>query len=158
VWVNIAKISAQLLNSLVGERGRRCPSTAQEIIFYAKARLKAFGLFSEPDTPSHFSVNQECTFLSVNYYGRHKRLGILQQILARGEQTFGGDLDRNSFHIGFQESRDGEALQPSRGVRPRVIFLIINLPLIFRRSTRLIPGTRRRMRPLDSGAGSFGTI
>jgi hypothetical protein len=106
VWVNIAKISAQLLNSLVGERGRRCPSTAREIIFYAKARLKAFGLFSEPDTPSHFSVNQECTFLSVNYYGRHMRLGILQQILARGEQAFGGDLDRNSFHIGFQESRE----------------------------------------------------
>jgi hypothetical protein len=84
VGVNIAKIRAQLLNNLVGERGRRCPSTARAVIFYTKARLKAFGLFFEPGTPSNFSVNQDCTLLSVKCFRRHRGLGILQQILARG--------------------------------------------------------------------------
>jgi hypothetical protein len=92
VGVNIAKISAQLLNSLVGKRGQRCPSTARAIIFYTKARLKAFGLFSEPGTPSYFSVNQDCKLLSVNCFRRHRGLGILQQILARGSRHLEGIL------------------------------------------------------------------
>jgi hypothetical protein len=121
VGVNIAKIRAQLLNNLVGERGRRCPSIARAVIFYTKARLKAFGLFFEPGTPSNFSVNQDCTLLSVKCFRRHRGLGILQQILARGGgQAFGGDLDRNSFHIGFHESRESTRQQKFFGPLKRV--------------------------------------
>ena len=68
------------------------PQHSTSNYFYSKARLKAFGLFSEPGTPSYFSVNQDCTLLSVNCFSRHRGLGILQQFLARGSKHLEGIL------------------------------------------------------------------